>query len=1185
MCQCIFSFIINITIFRRRMMLTILMGNGRQDLRGELLQDIQQRLKENPKLTIYYIVPNHIKFDSEVNVLERFAQLNHYDNQEVYAQSQLQVYSLTRLAWALGKNLPEKQATTVQSSGLFMIVSSILQEKAQQLPIFARMQSKSGFVDALVKQLVELRASRVTPEDILNILDQQTADSTFVKQTLQQKLLDLAVVADALDEKLGTQFITPQETLSFFASQMQNITLTDVAFYFEGFNGLTAAEYQVVTTLIQKWSVTISLLGDAQYLGQQKEGDVFFKPMQLAQELTYYAKQIGQTTQLVTATTARHLSNTSNTLLQAWESIGEYRTFTAKNNNVALQMFTAENPMVELQEVARRIRQSLATSSHLHLRDIVILARDLNAYQADIPAVMSQFDLPYFLDLDQDMMTHPLVELIFNLLLPSQQRFQYQNVLAILKTSLLRPVQDNILIDRDEFLDIVAYLDNYLLAYQPYESTWRDKKSAFALFTTTADEEATEMFQTDSKINQRLEALRQYVLQIFDSFDAIIKKSQTNREFATQLINWLVNHKVTDAILGEQNHLVASGELTRSQQGIEVWDMLTQTLNELVMLSGEERFQVDQFTEALKAGFAGAKFSGIPNSLDQITISEAGIVQSTRYQQLYFIGGTRQNLPAQMRTTALINDSDRVLVQPALAQQEQPKYLQNTAQQQMAEENLLFYGALAASQNNVTLSYPLLDATGNIAEISPYFKRLSHAFDVEPEKITNRPSDSAHLLKAYIGTPRATLSEMVKLLPDDSSAMQALRNALSKRLPERTARVLSAPNYQNTVSRLKPEFVSEIFGRDLNVSISQLESYYHNPLAYFLQYGLSLQERPKHELNIAQTGTLYHAIFESVIHNLIRENLSLRELTTADLKQLVLDSMAQQLEKPEFALLKETAKMRAITAYLIQVSQTLLFNLQKVARTGHAKPKAVEQLFGFAKDSLPALDFSLSKGSVHVRGKLDRLDYQDNHETFGTIIDYKSNHKKFDWAQAYNGLQMQLLTYWQAAQQAKSQLGLQKVGGAFFAKISPTKTKLSQFDGDFEQLIHGELSAELFKYRGLFIDDDDYLEALAHLDEGEKATYYALGRNRDGSLSKMSDMVNSAQLDLLLQRNKANIIAAGEHILNGDFPLLPEIKSMQYTPYRDILRFDRALGDKYHDNLITGSKQQILKLLENEAEL
>ena len=47
----------------------------------------------------------------------------------------------------------------------------------------------------------------------------------------------------------------------------------------------------------------------------------------------------------------------------------------------------------------------------------------------------------------------------------------------------------------------------------------------------------------------------------------------------------------------------------------------------------------------------------------------------------------------------------------------------------------------------------------------------------------------------------------------------------------------------------------------------------------------------------------------------------------------------------------------------------------------------------------------------------------------------------------------------------------------------------------------------------------------------------------------------------------------------GLFPLKPTAASLQYTPYVDILRFDRSLGDTYRSEAPKG-KANILKILQ-----
>ncbi|GMA70464.1 ATP-dependent helicase/deoxyribonuclease subunit B [Leuconostoc litchii] len=942
------------------MTLNILMGNGRHDLRGEMLENIQQQFQQHSALAVYYIVPNHVKFDSEVDVLQRFSIINGNDETKLYAQSRLQVYSLTRLAWALMKNTPEDQPDIIAPTGLFMMVSNILREQADKLPVFSRMQAKSGFVAALVSQLVELRASNVTPENLLEILE-QSADNVFLRQTLNAKLRDLAIVSEIFNQLMGNNQITNQEVLLTFAKQLSTFDLSNVAFYFDGFNGFTSAEMMVVNQLVIKYPVTISILGNTKQLGHQQSGDVFFKPMTTVQQLTDVAQMAQQEVKVVAAKQERKQSRTSRQVLEAWESLGEYRPFKGSRNDVNLKAFAAENPITEIKEVARRIRASLAENPELHLRDIIILARDLTPYEAHIKAIMAQFDLPYFLDVDINMMNHPLVELILNLLGPN--KFNYQTILAILKTGLLRPISDNKLVSRDEFFDIVSYMDNYLYAYRPYESKWRDFSREFKLFQVTRDNDDTEVSK-DEKINHRLEYLRHFIVDAFDELDQGFSQAQNLRQSVTHLILWLQKYHVTEALIEQKNDFIAQGDLSRAQQIEEVWQMFTQTLDEMVNIDGTRQVSLIDMVTTLQAGLSGAKFSGIPNNLDQLMISEAGIVQSTQYKQLYFIGGTRQNLPAQSKTTALINDAERTIVQPALQQGSNPRYLQNTAQQQMAEENLLFYGSLMSSTGDITLSYPILEPSGQIAEMSPFFKRLVDTFSSEVNIVNSTPDNATLLLKNYIGTARSTLSDLVKIMPQyaKTSAFKAIQNIISNTTQKRLEIVLSAPYYKNKTEKLKPELVMRLFGQQLNVSISQLESYYNNPFGYFLQYGLKLRERVTNELNVAQTGTFYHAILENVLHDLIIKNQSLRDVTGDELRSLVRRHIQSQLNLPAFEMLNESGKMRATTSYLGKVSEQLVLNLQAAARENASKPQAVEQLFGFSKQSLP-LNFSTTASS------------------------------------------------------------------------------------------------------------------------------------------------------------------------------------------------------------------------------
>ncbi|CAH1850752.1 PD-(D/E)XK nuclease family protein [Convivina praedatoris] len=1167
------------------MAVTILMGSGQHDFRQAMLQNVQEKLMRNPNLSVYYLVPNHIKFASEVDVLERFARLNRMPKDQVYAQSRLQVYSLTRLAWHLLQQSSKIQPNIMQEAGLYMVVANILKQKASKLPVFARMQAKRGFIEALVAQLVELRSSQVQAKELLTVLDnldQANPDLTGLKVNFSQKLRDLALVADEFDAVLDQNWITKAETLNFFAEELPHLSLTNSVFYFDSFNGFTGPEWAVLQQLLKRADITIALLGDRDALQPTMDGAVFQKPLQSAQVLLDLAQQNGIPTEIKPVTAKRSLSQDMQALLKAWESLGQYQSIEQAAPLDQVQFFKAENVVTELNEVARRIRQSLLKNPDLHLRDILIVARDLGPYTNHIPAVMQAFELPYFLDNDVKMLNHPLVELITNLLRPQSQRFYYQNLLALLKTGFLRPIQNGHLLDDQQYFEIVAFLDNYVTAHQPSAKIWHAYDRPFVLFESQDDQ----LSPVDQKINQRMNILRRFIGDALDKFEQGLDQAQTLQEAATFLVNWLYDQQVDQAILQVRDQLVDQGELLKGQQVEEVWAMFTQTLDQMVQVAGQQPYELDDFREALLAGFSGARFAGIPNQLDQLTISEAGIVQNQQYQELYFIGGSRQNLPAQVKNQALINDAERLLVQPVLSQQEQPRYLQDTAQQQMASENLLFYGALMASQMAVTFSYSILDENGQLTECSPYYQRLISHFAAPVTLVKAHAMNGSTLLKNYVGSARATLSQLAQLpaSQQESSAFQALYGLLKKQpnLPN-LDRVLSANQYQNQVAPLQTDLAQALFKQPLAVSISQLEAYYRDPFEYFLRYGLRLQERPSHDLDVAQTGTLYHAILEMVVRHLIGQEASLKDVDLVTIQNLVAEALNFQLTQPTFEFLQEANQGLAIGQYIAKVAQQLLGQLKQAASYNQSRPSAVEALFGFPKGALQGLRLADQGQQIMVRGKIDRFDRQDPQGQFGTIIDYKSSSKKFEWGQAYDGLQMQLLTYWQAAQNNAQALNVSEIGGAFFAQIAPSKTKLTDFKGDLVAMLAGELPSPDFKYHGLMLSDEAYLDNLEVLAPGEQAIYYQLKKRKDDQLTAASETVSAAELDLLLARNQENILRAGHQIQAGVFPILPVKGSLAYSPYQDIVRFDRILGDRYRP-VSPNKKADILERLQGEED-
>ena len=97
-------------------------------------------------------------------------------------------------------------------------------------------------------------------------------------------------------------------------------------------------------------------------------------------------------------------------------------------------------------------------------------------------------------------------------------------------------------------------------------------------------------------------------------------------------------------------------------------------------------------------------------------------------------------------------------------------------------------------------------------------------------------------------------------------------------------KIFNSLEYTNIPKRLDSELAEKLYGRDLYLSVSQLESFYLDPYSHFLRYGLKLKERTIQELTPAETGTFYHDALDSIFKTIVKRNLSINELSEEKVK-------------------------------------------------------------------------------------------------------------------------------------------------------------------------------------------------------------------------------------------------------------------------------------------------------------
>ncbi|WP_261370430.1 PD-(D/E)XK nuclease family protein [Weissella cibaria] len=188
-----------------------------------------------------------------------------------------------------------------------------------------------------------------------------------------------------------------------------------------------------------------------------------------------------------------------------------------------------------------------------------------------------------------------------------------------------------------------------------------------------------------------------------------------------------------------------------------------------------------------------------------------------------------------------------------------------------------------------------------------------------------------------------------------------------------------------------------------------------------------------------------------------------------------------------------------------------------------------------------------------------------------TIVDYKSGKRTFDYTQAFAGLELQLMTYWTAMLANATVLPPSEMGGAVFWSLQNPWIKVKDIAGDTLADLQTQAdvaAANQGTYRGVLRNDEAYIERLEGVD-GVKAPF-AIKRNKNGSFAKAADVVDEADLDILLAFNEAKIRQIASQILAGQFPLLPfrdgpNKTGMMYTPFKPVMMFDAMMGNQYRN--------------------
>ena len=208
-----------------------------------------------------------------------------------------------------------------------------------------------------------------------------------------------------------------------------------------------------------------------------------------------------------------------------------------------------------------------------------------------------------------------------------------------------------------------------------------------------------------------------------------------------------------------------------------------------------------------------------------------------------------------------------------------------------------------------------------------------------------------------------------------------------------------------------------LFGKNMNISASQLEKYNLCAFQYFCSYGLRVRERKSAEIDAIQVGNVVHYVLENFLKN--HNKSVLNNLTDDNIKASVdnivsgyTDEFYGGLEDKPASFLNLVDRLKDNVFALIK---------QLISQLSHSdfKPVDFELQIG-ADGQIPAYRVDIdSEHSVSVNGFIDRVDISEKSEDeyYIRIVDYKTGKKVFKLQDILHGINMQMLIYLRAVGQ------------------------------------------------------------------------------------------------------------------------------------------------------------------------
>lgn len=1133
-------------------------GSGKSH---RIYEEIMQRAAQEPGRNFLIIVPDQFTMQTQKDLVmrsDRGGILN------------IDVLSFGRLSHRILEEVGTKEMPVLDDTGKSLVLQKIAADLKEQLPAMGSLLHKQGYIHEVKSAISEFMQYGISTQDMDKLIA-----SAEKRGALAMKLRDLKTLYRGFQDYIRDHFITTEETLDVLRrSLVKSKILPDSVVIFDGFTGFTPIQNRLIQELMrvcEETIVTVTIGEEEDPYQMDGEQKLFHLSKKTVADLVKLAAEAEVTRgEDVFVKGGPNRFTEAPALCYLEQNLFRYQYEPYTEKQCEIRMFEALSPREEVHQTALYIRK-LIREEGLTYRDIAVVIGDLEGYASYVETEFGQLEIPCFLDRTRGIVLNPMIEYIKSALQLYIRDFSYDTVFHFLRSGMAD-------ISREE----IDELENYVI-----RTGARGYRTYSRLFTRRTEEMQQGSGQEDTeRAEETLERLNRIRQQFADTVEILHMAPRAKAgEYVDHLYDFLEQNQVQQKLLNYQQQFEQEGDLAKAREYAQIYRLVMDLLDQIYELLGEEEISLQEFADILEAGFGEITVGTIPQNVDRIVVGDMERTRLKQVKVLFFLGVNDGNIPKNASKGGIISDMDReFLIESGTEMAPSPR-------QQMYIQRLYLYLNMTKPSERLYLSYAKVNSDGKgirpsylIDTVRKLFPQLAVEYPQNRsrlEQIEGRQEGARYLAEELREYADGTLREEER---QDFYLMYRAYEAD----PEGRDRLTAAAFRRYKESGLSRIVARALYGRQLENSVSRLETYAACACRHFLQYGLSLQEREEFGFEVSDMGNVYHAVLENFAGKLAESGRTWWDFDENFATQAIKEAVEGYAATYGETVLYSSARNEYAITRMSRILTRTVLTLQQHLKQGSFQPDDYELSFRFAED-LDSIHVDLSEEEkMHLQGRIDRIDVSEDAEhVYVKVIDYKSGNKKFDLAALYYGLQLQLVVYMNAAMELESRKHPDKeiVPAALLYYHIDDPTIETPVELTQEQ-INEEILTKL-RMNGVVNSDPAVVERLDRFLQ-DKSKVIPVEKKKDGSFSARSGILSREELHVVSAYVDTKIRQIGREILDGKIAANPYEKGNEeactYCAYKKVCGFDGSIPGYEKRQLEDLDKQTLMQRMQETME-